>query len=391
MKVAFVVPFYGPRASGGAEAVVRSTAMRLAQAGVGVDVFTTCVLDLVHDWNVNYHPKGTTVDEGVNVHRFRTDYVDYAPFPGLNERILSGETLSRREEDQFISMHLNSFDLYRALAADSGGYDWMAFAPYLFGTTCYGTRLCRTKKVIIPCLHDEPYAKMRIFSELFGRADRIVYHSYAESQIALRLCGADEGRGIVVGGGIETGFESDAGRFRRKYNLHRPFVLYAGRKDSTKNVDTLVENFSLYRERHPGELALVMMGPGRIPVRAGMEDHVFDLGFVPEQDKRDAYSAAEVFCQPSLNESFSIVIMESWMCRKPCLVHAGCAVTREHVVRSGGGLYFGNYPEFEKCLERLLFDSDLSRRMGDAGRDYVLENFAWGKVVDKYIQLARPR
>ncbi len=384
MKVAFVAPFFGARAGGGAESECRNTALRLAASGVKVDVFTTCILDLIHDWNVNYHPQGSSSDRGLTVHRFRVDYTDLGAFFRLNDRILKGETLSDRQEEQFISMHINSPGLYRALADASGDYDWVGFIPYLFGTSYFGSMLCRSKKILIPCLHDETYARMKIFPGLFARADRIVFHTRAEAELAGRLYGGLDGRSVVMGEGIETEFESDAGRFRSQRRIERPFIFYAGRKDATKNVDMLVRYFTFFKRRHPGDLALVMAGQGRLPIPGEMKDHIIDLGFLPEQEKRDAYAAASVFCQPSLNESFSIVIMESWMCGRPCLVNAGCAATREHAVRSGGGLYFNGYGEFEKCLELLLGDTQLANRLGKAGRNYVLANFSWNRIIDKY-------
>lgn len=384
MKVAFVAPFFGAGAGGGAESECRNTALRLVKAGAQVDIFTTCILDVIHDWNVNYYPQGTSSDHGLHVHRFRVDFTDLGAFFRLNERILKGETISRREEEQFISMHINSPGLYRALAARSGDYDWVGFIPYLFGTSYYGTMLCRSRKVLIPCLHDEPYARLGVFSGLFGRADRIVFHTRAEESLARRLYGGLDGKAVVMGEGIDTDFEADAARFRRTHGINRPFIFYVGRKDSTKNVDTLIRYFTFFKRRHQGDLALVLVGQGRLPVPAEMKEHIVDLGFVPEQDKRDAYAAASVVCQPSLNESFSIVIMESWVCGRPCLVHGGCAATREHAVRSGGGLYFEGYGEFEKCLELLLGDAELAGRLGEAGRRYVLDHFTWNRIVESF-------
>lgn len=66
------------------------------------------------------------------------------------------------------------------------------------------------------------------------------------------------------------------------------------------------------------------------------------------------------------------------------LKSAGCAVTREHVVNAGGGLYFGNYGEFEKCVDYLLESGDIARKMGECGRQYVLDNFTWEKIVNRY-------
>lgn len=92
--------------------------------------------------------------------------------------------------------------------------------------------------------------------------------------------------------------------------------------------------------------------PASIP--AGGHEHIQDLGFVHLQDKYDAYAAAEFLLQPSLMESFSIVIMEAWLAGTPVMVHAGCSVTKDHVERSGGGLHFKDYPSFAEGLELLL-------------------------------------
>ena len=384
MKVAFVAPFFGAGAAGGAEAECRQTAIRLAAQGVEVDVFTTCILDLTHDWNVNYHRQGESREDGMTVRRFRVEYADLAPFFRLNERVLKGEILSEAEEKQFIAMHIYSIGLCRSLAAAWRDYDWVVLIPYLFGTTCFASMLCAPKAVLIPCLHDEPYARMRVYAGLFDRVAKIVFHTRAELELAQRLYGIPAGKGLLLGEGIETEFESSAERFRKRHGIERPFVLYAGRKSETKNVHTLIRDFALYRQRHAGDLALVLIGPGHLPVPRGMEEHILDLGFVTDQDKKDAYSAAAVFCQPSLNESFSIVIMESWICGRPCLVHGGCAVTREHVVRAGGGLYYENAAEFGKCLEFLLANGDMARRMGSAGRTYVRSNFAWDRIIQRY-------
>jgi glycosyltransferase involved in cell wall biosynthesis len=383
VRVAFVAPFYGARAAGGAEAECRQTAIRLAAAGIEVDVLTTCLLDLHHDWNVNYHRQGAATEDGVRVHRFFAQVADLRPFARLNARLLAGETLTAADERQFMALHVNSPALYRHLAAAHRDYDWIVFIPYPYGTTCHGSRLCPEQTVLIPCLHDEPYARLAPVRELFRRAARLVFHTRAEQALAGRLYGPLPGRSLLVGEGVATGFPADGARFCRRYNMARPFVLYAGRKDASKNVPALVRWFHAYARRHRGgDLRLVLIGPESVPLPAGNE--ILDLGFLPEQDKRDAYAAATVFCQLSLNESFSIVMMEAWACGTPCLVHGDCAVTREHVVESGGGLYCRDGAEFAGCLDHLLARPDLARRMGEWGRRYVQERFGWDAVIRRY-------
>ena len=382
MKIAFVAPFYGSDAAGGAESECRHTVLRLAASGLDVEVFTTCLLDLQHDWGVNVHREGTTIEDGIKVHRFRAETPDLHLFGVLNQRLLCGETLSPQEQEQFIALHVNSFGLYRRLAEVSHEFDWFCFIPYLFGTTFHGTMICPEKSILIPCLHDEGYARMDIMHALFERVARVVYHSAAEQELARRLYGRAADKGVLLGEGINTDFESDGERFRKRYGIADPFILYAGRKDATKNVDVLIRHFMAGRAQFGKNVKLVMIGPGSLPIPE--TDVIVDLGFVPEQDKRDAHAAALCLCQPSLNESFSIVMMESWVCGTPCLVHEQCAVTRDHVVASGGGLYFNTAAEFSGCVEYFLKNTEMARRMGEAGRKYVANHFSWSTIVARY-------
>jgi len=384
MRVAFVAPFYGPKAAGGAEAECRNTAIRLARSGMEVDIWTTCALDLGHGWQTSYYREGVTQDEGLTVHRYRALPMYMGVFRDLNNRLIEGKTLSRAEEEQFMAMHVSSPGLLRGLAAACDRYQWVCFIPYLFGTACYGTQVCPGKSILIPCLHDEGYARMAVVRDMFRRVKNVVYNAASEKELAGRLYGIPSGKGMVMGIGMDTRFEFSADRFRAKYSISDPFILYAGRKDITKNVHVLIHYFAAYKAARPGPLKLVLIGPGTLPIPPEIRPDVVDLGFIPEQDKKDAYAAATVFCQPSVHESFSIVIMESWVCGVPCLVHGDCTVTREHVVRSGGGLYFRRAAEFGGCLDYLQENRQMAKRMGEAGGSYVRAEFEWEHVIRRY-------
>ncbi|NCD33225.1 MAG: glycosyltransferase [Spartobacteria bacterium] len=383
MKVAFCAPFYGSKAAGGAEAECRVTAEKLQQAGVHVEVFSTCLIDLQHDWNINAYPAGTSVEQGVTVHRFPAEKTCKPRFAQLNKRLLNGETLSPDEELQYMSLSIVSTDLLRALQRQCNAFEWIAFIPYLFGTTFFGIQLMREKSVLIPCLHDEAYARISLFESMFQQAGRIIFHAGAEQQLAHRLYDYDTSKDILLGEGITTEFESDADRFRQKFTLHDPFILCAGRKHASKNTPELIRGFLHYREEHPqSPLQLVLIGPGSVPYPA--DCGIIDLGYVSVQDKRDAYSAAAIFCQPSLNESFSIVLMEAWDCQTPTLVHAHCAVTREHARHSGGGLFFENPAQCAGGIDYLLTHPKEAHAMGCAGQHYVRSHFAWPHIIQRF-------
>jgi len=384
-RVAFVSPFFGPLASGGAEAECRRTAIELARAGCEVDVLTTCLRDLQHGIQVNAFAEGIETDNGVTVRRFRVASATLDHFVALNARILAGETLTRDEETAFMAHHVSSEGLLRYLAEHHTRYTHVCFIPYLFGTSVLGWRICPDKAILIPCLHDEGYARMQLVREMFEGVRRVVFHVPSEAALARERIGSTLAEASVIGEGVGTDLPGEATRFREKTGIKGPFVLCAGRKSEEKNTPLLIRHFADFLAARPDDAKLVLIGPGHVPIPDGLADRVIDLGYVNVETKYDAMAAATVFCQPSVNESFSIVLMESWDHATPALVHANCAVTREHVVRANAGLYFDGAAAFTATLSRLLNDSELRSRMGEAGRDYVRANYAWPTITQRYI------
>lgn len=382
-KIAFVTPWYGEDISGGAEAELRGLVHHLSDAGVELEVLTTCVRDFRSDWSVDYHPVGSSICAGIPVRRFPVRPRDTVAFDKVNAKLMQNQSVRHEEEQIYQEEMVNSPQLYHFISQNKDRYKLFIFIPYMFGTTYYGVRECYEKAVLIPCLHDESYAYMDIFKKSFPKLAGMIFHSDPERILAERIYGVRGDRFQNLGEGVDTDFCGSPQRFRSKYRLKAPFLLYAGRKDSGKKVDVLIQCFLAYKKRNPSELKLVLIGGGNIEFPKNSD--VIDLGFVPVQDKHDAYAAASVFCNPSQFESFSLVIMESWLAERPVLVNGGCAVTTDFVRKSNGGLYYQNYLEFEKCLQYLLTNTDIARQMGKNGRDFVLENFAWDIIVKKYM------
>jgi glycosyltransferase involved in cell wall biosynthesis len=383
--LAFVTPWFGPTAAGGAEAECRATARALAARGVPVEILTTCARDHASDWS-DHHPEGVTEEDGLSVRRFKVRPRDPERYLRLHWRLQLGGSLTSFEEEDFVRESINSHDLYAYLAAERERY-WYAFIPYCFGTTWEGALAAPDRSLLIPCLHDEPFARLSWTRRVLRAVRAVCYHVPAERALGVAAGGTD-GNAVLVGEGVDTTVAGDGARFRAKYHVEGPFLLYAGRKAREKNTPLAVEYYARYRFTHPDTpLKLVLIGPGgvRVPERLGRD--VLDLGFVPAQDKLDACAAALALCQPSLLESFSIVVMEAWLTGSPVLVHAGCAVTRDHCLASNGGLYFGDYFEFAEAVDLLLGDAALRARLGANGRDYVLANFTWDRVTRNYLDV----
>jgi len=383
MKIAFVIPWYGENIPGGAETECRTTAENLQKAGFEVEILTTCVKEFLSDWNTDYYKEGVYQVNHIPVRRFSVRNRDTALFDSINYKLMQNQKISLHEEEIFIHEMINSDNLYTYIREHGLDYDFFLFIPYMFGTTYYGSQIHPEKSILIPCLHDESYAYLSIYKNMFKQVTALIFLSEPEKNVANRLY-QPKCRQIVLGGGIDTAFSFNTERFRKKYKIFEPFILYAGRKDSGKNVPLLLDFFTRFKQDNQSNLKLVLIGSGNLCIPSEYGEDVIDLGFVSHQDKYDAYAAATLLCQPSINESFSIVIMESWLCGTPVLVHADCAVTKDHCVKSNGGLFFRNYDEFKECLNYYLDNPKIRSIMAENGNVYVKDNYSWDRNVREY-------
>jgi glycosyltransferase involved in cell wall biosynthesis len=80
-------------------------------------------------------------------------------------------------------------------------------------------------------------------------------------------------------------------------------------------------------------------------------------------------------------------MMEAWVTGTPALVHADCTVTTDFCQRSNGGLFFASYSEFALALELLLSRPQLATTLGRNGQRFVLANFTWDRIINRYADL----
>lgn len=382
-KIGFVIPWYGENIPGGAETALRGICTHLYEAGMKIEILTTCVEQFASDWNVDFYPEGVEVIHGIPVRRFKVRKRDTAAFDRVNLKLMQQIAPSLQEERIFMEEMVNSLELYSYISENRAEYEWFVHIPYMFGTTYYGILACPEKAVVIPCFHDESYAYMSIFKQLFPQVKGMLFHSLMESRLANRIYDLAKVKQLVLGDGIDTNWTGEPAAFRKKFGINEPYILYAGRKDTGKQVDVLLEYFCEYKNNNTNTLKLVLIGGGNIHIPDGIVADVYDLGFVDIQDKYNAYAAAELLCQPSLMESFSIVIMESWLAERPVIVNKECAVTDNFVKETGGGYSFENYSSFESAVNDIIKNPEMARKMGRSGRRYVLDNFNWDVIVER--------
>jgi len=381
-RYAFVLPRFGETNIGGAENLSGLLARKLSERGDTVEVFTTCAVDN-RTWKNELDP-GPSTEFGLPVHRFLVDDRNLDRWIPLQIKLHGGQKLSLDEQLDWMADSVNSSLLYTTIEKRASEFDAWFFAPYLFGTTFHGSLIAPERSVLIPCLHDESYAYTDVVASMFRQVAGCLFNAGGEQKLAERVYGPL--RGGVVGMGFEpVALQNPKPYFKENFK----YILYLGRKETGKNVDGLVKLF--LKARNEGKLSgikLVIAGGGsfddlHVPKA---KDHldIIDLVHLTEEEKLSVLHHAMVLCQPSTNESFSIVLMEAWLAGTPGLVNAFCDVTKEHVEQSGGGFYFGDYNDFVACCERLQVDEDLRRRMAAAGREYVLDFYSWEKTLLRF-------
>ncbi len=375
----FVTPWYGKDAHGGAETLCRLVAEHLNSSDISIQVFTTCSKEFHSEWK-NDLPSGKNIENNISVTRFKVDSRDKNLFNSLNQKILSNHSLNKKEEFEFFENNINSSDMMKVISKDKDSL--FVFIPYLYGTTFFGAQIHPDRSIVIPCLHDEGYAKMKLVKKMLSDVRGLIFNSNAEKITAQELLQTLP-TNKVIGLGIDTSDNTNLEIFKRKYNLDK-FVLCSGRKEDGKNTPLLVNYFSQYLERHNTDLKLVLTGKGKIDIPSQFSKNILDL-FLSREDLNSAFEAATLFCLPSVNESFSIVLMESWANKTPVLVHNQCAVTKEHCINSNGGLFFDSYLEFEACLNYILENPIIAKKLGENGFDYVKNNYKWNDIVKSYV------
>lgn len=381
-----VVPRFGAGIVGGAENLIRGLALRGFDEEDTVEIATTCARD--HETWHNTLPPGETLEDGLVVRRFAVSPRDEASHQRLHARLLANGRLDYLEELEFMSTSVWSADLQRFLETDGERYDWIVFSPYLFGTTYWGVQAWPEKSLLVPCLHDEPYAYMRCIREMVESCAGCLFNTPAEERLARRIF--DVRSGGVVGLGFDPPTEPADPAFASRHGLGR-YVVYAGRLEQAKRVDVAVDYVCRYaRERAP-DLRLVLIGSGSYEPPADARE-VIRLGFLEEPEKRAALAGAVALVHPSELESLAIVLMEAWLEGTPALVAEGSEVMREHVEISGGGIVFADYLTFVDGMDRLAGQPTLARRFGAAGRDYVVSTASWVAVKARLgRQLESPR
>ncbi len=384
LRLAVVVPRYGPDLGGGAEGLARWAAWWLAHHH-DVTVVTTCA----HDYRTwaDHYPAGTSADGDVSVLRFPVAAPRLpARFDRWYEAARRGELGVAGLERWMREQGPHSPALLDHLDREGSGYDAVLFVPYLYATTWEGLPLVADRSLLIPALHDEPPAAFPIMDRTFRLARGLAFSTPEERDFCRDRFGALSARTRLVGAGVNP---APAGLAQPTGDA---YLLYLGRIDPSKGCADLIR---MHRAavRSQGVPRLVMAG--RPAMDLPREPWLDVRGFVEEDEKHALLAGAAALVLPSPYESLSVAVLEAWSHGTPVIVNGASPVLVGQVRRASGGLWYSDWAEYAECAARLAGDSDDARRLGAQGRRYARGRFrpeAVGRRLEELVcEVAAPR
>ncbi len=208
--------------------------------------------------------------------------------------------------------------------------------------------------------------------------------------------GVQENKIVTIGTGIELADfvvpANDALAFRAKHHIADTDILvgFIGRLVKGKGVGILMDAFrQLYKKnRH---LKLLLAG--------GTTDYVAEIKRITTEEKLPVvlienfdealkpviYHALDIFVLASQSESFGVVFLEAWACKKP-VIGTRLGAIQSLLSEGNDSLLFeaGNAESLQQAIQTLVDDRLLCNTLGNNGYNKVLANFTWEKVVAKY-------
>ncbi len=380
-KLCIIIQRYGLEVLGGAESYARAYAEKLSETNE-VTVLTSTAADYT-EWK-NYYAEGETYLNGVRIIRFSVKKQrDSRLFEQLSSKIF-GEIYPSIElcEKWIEEQGPYCPNLLKYLTENKDSYDRFIFMTYLYYPTVMGIEAVKEKAVLVPFLHNEPPLKLPIFDKIFESARGIIFNTPEEEKLAKRRFHITGKPSIITGIGIDIPNAGKAVFPSPDFKIPKRYILYMGRIDSAKGADRLFEYFLDYKKRTGSDLKLVLIGQEIIKIPKN--ESIVSLGFVSEEKKHALLSKCLCFVLPSHFESLSIAMLEAMAFKKPVLLSAHCDVLKGHCLRSNAGLYFYCREDFFEALKILDENPSLCEALGNNGYLYVLKNYQWSTILDKF-------
>jgi D-inositol-3-phosphate glycosyltransferase len=379
--------------AGGMNVYVLQTALRIAQRGTEVEIFTRATSSAA--------PPVVQAAPGVLVRN-----VVAGPFEGLDKNELPAQLCAftagvlRAEARQ----EQGYYDLVHSHYWLSGQVGWLARDRWRVPLVHTAHTLARVKNAAL-AEGDPPEPKVREIGEqqVVDEADRLVANTPAEAEQLVRLYGAEGSRVDTIAPGVDLDRfrpgDRAASRARLGIAPDETVLTFVGRIQPLKAPDVLLRAAAELRARTPGHRlrVLVVGGPSGsglgqpaalvgLAQSLGITDVVTFLPPQPPAELVHVYRASDVVAVPSHSESFGLVALEAQACGTP-VVAADVGGLGVAVADGVTGLLVGSHrtADWADALARLTDAPVLRERLAAAAPGHAA-GFSWDRTADALLE-----
>ena len=399
MKVLIVSHNYFP-AIGGAEKKIKEISERLVNSGEEVTVFSsnaTTTEAYIHPGIPLPAPNSESIN-GVKVRKFPV-------YQGMRP-------LLNRVHSLFWNYKLPFNDIIRAIYNGPIIFNMLPYIlkekadiivaiplPFLNVYYAYiAKKLRKAPLSVIPCLHtDDAWAfDRKIMYKILSDTEMIMANTDYERDYLITN-GIEQDRISILGDGVNPKdfVRSNPQEFRKRYNIgNAPVVLFVGRKEKWKGIDTLIDSMSIVWRKIP-DAKLIVAGARTSyskeiqkkvsSLDAGKRRNIILIDDFGDSEKPDLFASCDIFSMPSKVESLGIAYLEAWASGKPvigCRIGAVTSVIEQG--KDGLLVEYGNQQELANGILKLMDNENLRRRLGENGKKKACGEYTWDIISERF-------
>ncbi len=248
--------------------------------------------------------------------------------------------------------------------------------------------------------------RMQIERQVMDWADRIIAATPLDKNQMLYCYGAYDDKISVIPAGVDTDhfYPRDKAEVRRRLGLplDTPILLFVGRIERLKGIDTLLESAAVVSRTCAGRdlKVLIVGGGGQTPAEnaeirriwqlhqdLNLEDQVEFVGSKPQEMLPLYYSAADVTVMPSHYESFGMVAVESMASGTPVI--ASNVGGLSYTVKDGVTGYLvpeENHFVLAEQVHHLLKNPEVREQLGRQAAEHALQ-FSWSNIASQIVDV----
>jgi glycosyltransferase involved in cell wall biosynthesis len=172
-------------------------------------------------------------------------------------------------------------------------------------------------------------------------------------------------------------------------------ILYVGRTDPYKNLNTLVRAFAEAKDACPFPIALTIAGscdirypePSSLAKELGVENAVRWTGYLTDEDLIRAYQSADILVHPSRYEGFGLQVVEAMACGVP--VVCSRAGSLPEIAGDAAILIDPDDTQaFAANIQKVLTDKELASELSLKGKQRAAD-FTWSRTAGDILAIYR--